>query len=217
MIENADVVVLSGAGLEFFLEDALSNCNNFIDASVDVHTHSGAHHHEHSDHSHENDPHIWLSPANASVMATNICKSLCALYPLYEEVFTKNLDSLLQALDDLQRYGQTQLSNLSYAELITFHDGFGYLAESFDLTILEAVEEESGSEASAMEIIHLIELVNSNGLPAIFTETNGSDACASIISTETGANVYALDMAITGESYFNAMYYNIDTIKEALK
>lgn len=217
MIENADAVVLSGAGLESFLEDALSDSNYLIDASVGVHTHSGKHHHEHSEHSHEIDPHIWLSPKNASIMATNICESLCSLYPQYAEVFIKNLGSLLQSLDDLQGYGQTQLSNLSCSEIITFHDGFGYLAESFDLTILEAIEEESGSEASAMEIIHLIELVNTNSLPAIFTETNGSDACAGIISAETGVKIYALDMVMAGESYFDAMYYNIDTIKEALK
>ena len=91
-----------------------------------------------------------------------------------------------------------------------------YFAESFNLTILEAVEEEAGSEASAAEIIHLINLVANHELPAVFTEKSGSDACAGIISAETGAEVYMLDMAMAGNSYFKSMYHNIDTIKEAL-
>ena len=85
------------------------------------------------------------------------------------------------------------------------------------MTILEAIEEESGSEASAAEIIELIDLVYTHELPAVFTEVSGSDACAGILSAETGAKIFPLDMAMAGDSYFDAMYHNIDTIKEALK
>ena len=127
-----------------------------------------------------------------------------------------NLVALLADLDTLQTYGEAQLASLNSRELITFHDGFAYFAESFDLEILEAVEEESGSEASAAEIIELIDLIENHNLPAIFTEKNGSPACAGIIHAETGVDVFALDMAMTGNSYFDAMYHNIDTIKEAL-
>ena len=56
-----------------------------------------------------------------------------------------------------------------------------------------------------------------HNLPAIFTETNGSDAAASIIAAETGASVYVLDMVMSGEGYFEAMYRNIDTLREALQ
>ena len=99
---------------------------------------------------------------------------------------------------------------------MTFHDGFSYFAQAFNLTILEAVEEESGSEASAQELKHLTGVVRENDLPAIFTERNGSTSAAGVISQETGVTVYSLDMAMAGDSYFDAMYRNIDTIKEAL-
>ena len=217
MIEQASVVVISGAGLEDFLEDALSGSQLTIDASSNTHLHSGEHHHEDShSHSHDLDPHIWLSTENAAVMAQNICSNLSEIYPQYRDVFQANLDPLLQKLNDLQFYGQSQLSDLSSRVLITFHVGFAYFAESFDLRILEAIEEESGSEASAAEIIHLVELVKTNQLPAVFTEVSGSDACASIISSETGAKIFTLDMAMSGDSYFDAMYNNLDTLKEAL-
>ena len=220
MVESAEAVVISGAGLEDFLEDVLLS-RNIIDASKDVHLHAAGHTHDHHgeshDHSHDVDPHIWLSPENAKMMVKNICKELKVLYPQYKEAFQKNQEVLLRKLDDLQQYGTAQLSNLSTQELITFHDGFSYFAESFDLAILEAVEEESGSEASAAEIIHLVKLVEAHSLPAIFIERSGSDACAGIISSETGAEIFTLDMAMAGDSYFNAMYHNIDTIKEALE
>jgi len=100
--------------------------------------------------------------------------------------------------------------------MITFHDGFSYFAEAFDLRILAAVEEEAGSETSAQKLKTLITVVEEHQLPAIFVEANGSTASASVIAAETGIKVFTLDMAITGESYFTAMYQNIQTIKEAL-
>lgn len=219
-VEEAELVVISGAGLEDFLEDALAGAQKTIDASDGLSLLDGSHEHDHDHdhgHVHSEDPHIWLSPENAKVMAHNICHGLCNAYPQYEAVFTANLQQLYDQLDSLQAYGEEQLSSLSCRELITFHDGFSYLAESFGLHIVRAVEEESGSEASAGELIELIDIVREHQLPAIFTETNGSDAAASIIAAETGASVYVLDMIMSGESYFDAMYRNIDTLREALQ
>ena len=218
MLENADAVVISGAGLEVFLDDALRSTDMVIDSSNGLILLEAAHeeHEHHSGHTHEDDPHIWLSPNNAKVMAENICDGLCNLYPDCATTFQNNLTELLAELDALQKYGAESLNDLSSRELITFHDGFSYLAESFGLTILEAVEEESGSEASAKQLISLVTLVQEYNLPAIFIEANGSTSAANIIAAEAGIPIYTLDMGITGEDYFTTMYHNIDTLREAL-
>ena len=217
--EAAEVLVISGGGLEDFMEDLLTG-RPLIDASEGIgllcgEEHEEEHEHDHG-HSHEQDPHIWLSPVLAQQMARNICVGLTARYPDYGPIFEKNLASLLEKLEELQQYGKETLSALSCREMITFHDGFAYFADAFGLTILEAVEEESGSEASAGDLIQLIELTREHHLPAIFTERNSSASAASVISRETGAQIYELDMAMAGDSYFDAMYRNIDVIKEAL-
>ena len=224
-VEAAALIVVSGAGLEEFMEDVLEG-KTAIDASQGIallqpeeHHHDHEHEEEesHEGHHHEEDPHIWLSPVHAAAMARNICDGLTAQYPAYAEIFAANLQTLTEELEALNAYGEAQLADLSCRELITFHDGFAYLADSFDLTILRAVEEESGSEASAAELIELIEEVEHHSLPAIFTEVGGSVSAAGVIARETGAASYALDMAMGGDSYFEAMHHNIDTLKEALE
>ena len=219
--ESAETVVLSGAGLEEFMADILIGIDTVIDCSAGIEVMSygedHSHAHEHSDgHHHEHDPHIWLSPANAKIMAQNICDGLSGRYPAYSPVFESNLQELLSKLDALQSYGNETLSDLDSRELITFHDGFAYFAHSFGLHILEAVEEESGSEASAKELKHLISLVREHSIPSIFTEINGSESAANVIARETGIPVFQLDMAMSSHDYFESMYRNIDTIKEAL-
>ncbi len=216
-IEGAQVVVCSGAGLEEFMAEALDSAQAVVDASAGIELlEGGCHHDEADDHHHEADAHIWLSPVNAAVMAENICRGLEVQYPQYAESFRENLAGLRQQLRQLYEFGQQELSSLSCRELVTFHDGFSYLAQAFDLEILHAMEEESGSEASAQELIHLIELVEENDLPAIFTEANGSVSAASVVSAETGVTIYDLDMVMSGDDYFAGMRRNIQVLKEAL-
>lgn len=214
-VESADTVVISGAGLEEFMHDLLEN-RRVIDASEGIPLLGCEHDHEDEHHHHEADSHIWLSPENAMTMCANICAGLEEQYPQYADLFQANLAALTADIQTLTDYGRQQLSTLSCRELITFHDGFAYLANAFDLHLLAAVEEESGSEASARELKELIELTKTHGLPAIFTEKSGSASAAGIISRETGVTVRQLDMAMSGDSWFEAMYHNINTLKEAL-
>lgn len=219
--EAAEVIVISGAGLEEFLEDILVD-KETVDASQGIHLlcpqeEGEEEHHDHEGHHHESDPHIWLSPANAMKMAENICLGLSGEYPQYSRIFQDNLTGLILDLEELEAYGNQQLQSLACRDLITFHDGFSYFAEAFDLHIVRAVEEESGSEASAKELIHLIEEVEHHRLPAIFTEKSGSVSAAGVIARETGCGQFTLDMAMAGDSYFDSMYHNIDTIREALQ
>ena len=218
-VESAELIIMNGAGLEDFMEDLLTG-KPTIDASEGIALLESCHHHEHNqshdDHHHEHDAHIWLSPANAIMMAENICHGLKSQYPAYSSLFDENLAKLTQQLNALLIYGQTELSDLQCREMITFHDGFAYMADCFDLTILAAIEEESGSEASAQELIELIQLVETYQLTSIFIESNGSLSAPGIIAAETGAKIFTLHMAMSGDDYFTVMYQNIDSIKEAL-
>ena len=212
-LERAETVVISGGGLESFLAQLMPRLGYVIDSSGTSDTPTAHHDHDH----HETEEHIWLSPDHAMEMCRNICAGLITKYPQHQSRFEENLLTLLSDLHALKEYGRNALKDLSCREIITFHDGFSCLAESFDLQILRAVEEESGSEASARELIELTQLIRDRSLQAIFTERSGSTSAAQILARETGVAIYTLDMAIAGDSYFDAMYHNIDTLKEALQ
>ena len=207
-VEKSRAVLISGAGLEDFMSDALAAAETTVDCSqgIALRQLEG-----------EDDPHIWLDPARAAQMAENLCAGLTALYPQHEQTFRANTDQLKARLAELEAYGREALSDLQCRKLVTFHDGFGYLAEAFDLEILAAVEEEAGSEASAADLTEIIALVRENRLPAVFVEANGSVGAASVIRAETGVSVGVLDMAMGGSDYFEAMKANFDTLKEALQ
>ena len=222
-VEQADVLLINGMGLEDFLDDVLEN-RTLIDCSQGItprepEEDDGHNHGLESDHSHETDPHIWMDPRNAAVMAQNIAQGLAGLDPDHAEAYLANAKAAAQELTEF-REEMLELLDGGHYDLITFHDGFGYFADSFGMHLLAAVEEEEGSEASAKTIVEITHLVEENHLPAVFTEVNGSDATAKAICRECGIESYPLNMCMSGdggglEAYEAVIRQNIETIMEA--
>ena len=225
-LERADVIAVNGAGLEEFLEDALAASDAaVIDCSLGVellenlsHHHDGDDHDGH-DHGHW-DPHYWMDPSNARTMAANLRNNLVLLDPdhaaEYEDNAVQTEEILLQAEKDTWALVEEHLPQ-GAPGLITFHDGFQYFAKAYGLPLLASIEEEAGSEASAHEIVGVTELVKEHGIPAIFTEVNGSDATARAIARETGCRVAQLNMLMDGpegdlEAYYTGITGNLAAI-----
>ena len=208
-IGQADVVVLNGLGLEDFMEDALRTAKHTITASSGVDTLPGED---------GEDPHIWLDPANCIRMCSNIAAGLSALYPDKQTTIEQNLLAVTAGYEAAQTYGEEALKSLSCRELVTFHDGFSYFARAFGLVIAAAMEIEEGSEPSAKEIESVVRLVEDEHIPAVFCEENGEQQTAETVAKQAGAGLYALTMGMDGGAAgcTDAIYHNIDTIREAL-
>ncbi|MBQ3557790.1 MAG: zinc ABC transporter substrate-binding protein [Oscillospiraceae bacterium] len=209
-LSRADVIVMNGAGMEDFMADALASSDAaVIDCSDGIlllpatghHDHDAEHHH-HDDHF---DGHYWMDPARMSAAIDNVLTGLLRHFDLpYSEQIAQNANTAHSLLNQCVAEGRKAMSDtvISNAALITFHDGFAYFADTFDLPLLASIEEEAGSEASAKEIVRITELVREHELPAIFTEVNGSDATARAISRETGCGVYTLSTIMDGREPF---------------
>ena len=206
-VEQAKLIVINGAGLEEFMDDALASRSAVIDASEGLDLLPGEE---------EYDPHTWLAPENMIAMTRTVETALSAAYPEQAALFAENADIWCKQLEALQAYGEQQLAGLSCRSLVTFHDGFAYFARAFGLEIAASLEIEAGSEPSARELEQIISLLREQNIPAIFTEVNGTADAAELVSRETGCAVFSLDTAISSASYLSAMTKNIDTVKEAL-
>ena len=182
-----------------------------------------SHHHdgdEHDGHDHGHwDPHYWMDPNRALQMANNLMIGLAQADSEYAEEYGAGWNDIVEVLCRCSGQGYHALKDRrdEVSGLITFHDGFQYFADAFGLPLLASIEEEAGSEASAHEIVEITELVKEHGIPAIFTEVNGSDATARAIARETGCRVAQLNMLMDGpegdlEAYYTGITGNLAAI-----
>lgn len=230
VLEGADLVLLNGAGLEASMADALTASGVAqLDCAAlgNVSPLESCHDHDHDhDHAHavtsEDDPHIWMDPNRAAQMLQGMAAGLSEQNPENAALYAANAQAAVETLQTAAADWQARLAPLVCREMITFHDGFAYFAEAFDLTILRAIEEESGSEASAQLLTEVARQVTEHQLPAIFTEVNGATASAQLISQETGVPVFPLNLIMSGETegadldtYLSAMEQNVVTLLEA--
>lgn len=241
-LERADVILLSGAGLEEAMESALETVADTpqIDCSQGIpllegEAHDHDHNHDHdapdeeeedapalSGHDHEDDPHIWMDPQRACSMLENLAQGLAQLDPANAALYETNAKLATEQISQAYALMKTSLSALPCRELITFHDGFSYFADAFDLEILRAMEEEAGSEASAKEVVGIVEEIEFHHLPAIFTEANGATATAQMIHRECGVAVFPLDLMMSRHDgapgvalYLDLLQTNVNTLLEA--
>ena len=222
-IEGADVIAMNGAGLEDFMDDALAASSAaVIDCSQGVALLENADHiHEEGDGGHDHghwDPHYWMDPGNAAVMVRNLQEGFALADPDHGDAYARNGEEAAGQLPSFAGVCTQALEGAEGAALITFHDGFHYFAQALGLPLLASIEEEEGSEASAMEINEITQLVKEHQLPVIFTEVNGSDATANAISRETGCQVAQLTMLMDGpeegdlSTYLEGVRSNVNTI-----
>ena len=203
-LEQAAMIVMNGSGLEHFMESALESVpdEKIVDTGAALRS---------------DDAHTWLSVEKYTLQAQTLSNALEARYPQQAEKLRENYTALEQELSALQSELEAQLSGLSCRELVTFHDGFSSFAESLELTIAAAIEEEEGAEASAQQIQEICTLIETKHIPGIFVEKNGSTNAAKIISGETGVKTCTLNTMMDGETdYFSAMRENVQAVKEAL-
>ena len=217
-LEKASAFVVNGAGMEAFLDKAVKQQPKLkiVDASKGIVLLK--------DENGEENPHVWVSVSNAIIQVKNIAEQLAALDPANAEKYKSNGNVYTKKLESLREDMHSNLDNVKTKNIITFHEAFPYFAKEFNLNIIDVIEREPGTEPSPKELEETIDKVKQLKVKALFAEPQYPAKAAEVIAKETGAKVFTLNPAVTGESKPNAyddyiiiMKKNLDVLKEALQ
>lgn len=221
-LSRADAVVMNGAGLEPWLEDALKAANfqgKLIDASQGITLI-------------DQDPHVWTSPANAEQMVMNITSGLSSLPGISPEELTAFADNSIAFDAQLTALNDWILANFAEVDpasrlLVTNHDAFTYFVNDYGINFLGSIipSFDDNAEPSAAELDDLIAKIKSSGATAIFSESSISPKLAKTIASEAGVKVYSGDNALysdslgvkgsEGETYIKATIHNVTMLMNA--
>lgn len=217
-LEKARVFVINGAGMEQFMDKIIKHQPNLkvIEASKGISLLK--------DEAGEENPHVWVSISNAISQTQNIARELAALDPGNADKYKSNAAKYNEKLSNLQAKMHQALDSLPHKEIITFHEAFPYFAQEFNLKIAAVIEREPGSEPTPKEMEETIDKIKTAGIKALFAEPQYPVKAAEAIARETGAKVYTLNPAVTGEArpeaiddYIKIMEQNLNVLKEALQ
>jgi zinc/manganese transport system substrate-binding protein/manganese/iron transport system substrate-binding protein len=183
MLANADVIVKNGVGLEAWFDDTIASAEpegEIVDASQGVTLRA-------------HDPHIWLDPDNAAIMATNIERALEKADPAHAGEFQTNLAAFTSQLDALDTANRSALDKLTNKKVVTNHDALGYFADHYGLELVGSIipSSDTSAQLSAQDIAGIVAKIKATGTKAVFSESSLPPDTAKAIGSEAGVKVVA--------------------------
>jgi len=223
---DAKVVVRNGLGLEPWFDDTIAQSDSsavVVDASTGVTPRAGE-----GEEAGEDDPHIWMNPANAKTMVGNITAGLVEADRAHQAAYEANRDAYLAQIDALDAELRGQLDALPNKKLVTNHDAFGYYIDYYGLQFVGSVlpSFDTAVELTPSGIEDLVAKIKAEGVKAIFTEASLPPAAAEALASEAGVKVVSGDDALyadslgpdgsDGDTYLKMMRHNTRVIVENL-
>jgi zinc transport system substrate-binding protein len=137
------------------------------------------------------DPHTWLDPALAKLIARNIARGLVQVDPADSTLFRSNLRSLEADLDGIDAEIRVLLAPAKGREMLVYHPYYGYFARAYGLR--QAAIEVGGFRPGSKYLADIIDRARQNGIHAIFVQEGVALAAAETVAREIDGRVIVLD------------------------
>ncbi|CNH78701.1 periplasmic solute binding protein [Yersinia aldovae] len=223
-IAKADVVFISGLGLEGWLERLVTASGykgQVITASHGVDSRKMD-----EEGKTVTDPHAWNSMANGIKYANNVMNALIAADPADADYFRKRGGEYIQHLETLDAYAKAQFAAIpaQQRKVLTSHDAFGYFGQEYGVTFLSPVGFSTEAEASASDVAGLIRQIKQEKVKTYFIE-NQTDPrlvkqIAAASSAQAGGELYPEALSLAdgpAATYTDAFKHNVDTLVKGMK
>lgn len=210
-VENADVFVQNGEGIENFTDKILEIYSNvkIINSSEGIENiiQDGE----------EVNGHIWTSIDNYITQVKNIAHNLSEYNKENSDIYQNNANEYIAKLEEIKENYNTELSNLSGQKAICLNEAFAYLGKDLNLDMIMVETNHEESTLSADTLKEIIEQSNENDIKIILIGDGDNTKNAKTIASETNANIFQLKTGLGGDysldSYLNDLNYNLEVLK----
>lgn len=148
-------------------------------------------HHHDDDHAEGADPHYWVSPRCAVIMAESVKELLCTLNPGQQEEYSANFRLLAGRIGEADSLAASLFGGMEGRPFMIYHPNLAYLARDYGLT--EVAVEYEGKEPPPSRMKELIDLAGDGKIKTIFVQKEYDIRNALTIAGEIGASVTVID------------------------
>jgi zinc transport system substrate-binding protein len=176
-LKQADVIFWVGPNLETFLVKPLSAPDYVHKSSALIESH-GLHlrqYHDHDDvHMGANalatDPHIWLLPSNAVVIAKAMMEKLSAMDTVNKTHYQQNYEQFSASLMTLDQHVTSKLAPVKEVGYVVLHDGYGYFEEHYGLNHQGELTLSPERPPGAKHLLAIEQLIKQGKVECVFGE-----------------------------------------------
>lgn len=218
-LRNADIFFRIGMGLEMWSNQLIDGSRNnnlkVIDLATDIDKKEVPNYKPDASYGDVHpfgNPHYWLDPENAKIMAKEIYETLASESHQDEAYFQKNLDEFNSRLDKKMQEWTNSMQKVKGKSLLFFHASWIYFTERFGIKAAGFVEPKPGIAPSPSHNAELIQIIRSKGIKTIVMENFYSDSAPNQLSQLTGVKVVKVATAVYGLKGVNTYFDMMDNI-----
>ncbi|MDD7805873.1 MAG: zinc ABC transporter substrate-binding protein [Endozoicomonas sp. (ex Botrylloides leachii)] len=225
-IKRANVVLWIGPDMEAFLTSVLKTSGTKSIAMMDLQGISKGVNHDTDDHHHHHkdyNPHIWLDPSNALVMAKAINAYLQKMdtNKLHRQQYAKNLQIFEKNLAIADEKNKQLLADVRKKPFFVFHDAYSHLQDHYGLNIVDYFTITPQQQPGAKHLEHIRQQLEKAGACSIFIEPDFRPAYISRVIKGLPVTVSVLDplgtnIPLTANGYIDFINSLVATIHRSL-
>src|SRR5438046_1838653 len=119
----------------------------------------------------QGNPHYWLPPGNARVLAKEIANRLSQLDPEGKATYDKNLANFLSRVDAKEKEWASLAGRLRGIKVATYHKSWSYVSHWLGMEEIGYVEPRPGIPPTASHTAQLIELMKKSGVKMVIVDS----------------------------------------------
>lgn len=151
------------------------------------------------------DPHVWMDVAGWMKAVEAVATALGQYDAGNSAYYRENATRYLSELKRLNDYVKQVIGTIPVEArvLVTAHDAFNYFGRAYGMEVLGIQGISTESEAGLKDVNHLVDLLVSRNIPAVFVETSVADK--NVRALVEGAQSRGKTVAIGGSLFSDAM------------
>jgi len=165
-------------------------------------------------------PHYWLDPLNAKIIASNIANRLGEIAPQNKDYFRENLAEFSRKIDKKMIEWQEKLNPFKGQEIAIYHRSWPYFVNRFGLGIACELEPKPGIPPSPGHLKEVINIIKQKNIKVVLMEVFYDEKPARFVSEQTGVKVVIVPNSVGGtkeaQDYFSLMDTIVDRLAQGL-
>jgi zinc/manganese transport system substrate-binding protein len=164
----------------------------------------------------QGNPHYWLPPANARIIAREIEQRLVQLDPDGRAEYEKNLAKFNGRVDASVKAWTPMIARVRGLKIVTYHKSWSYVSHWLQLEEVGYVEPKPGIPPDPQHLARLIAVMKQDGVRMLLVEDFYNKSVASLVAQKAGANMLVLPTDVGATPQVKDWFTLVETILESL-
>jgi zinc/manganese transport system substrate-binding protein len=164
----------------------------------------------------QGNPHYWLPPGNARIIAGEIAARLSQLDPDGKPAYDKNLASFISRVSAKEKQWAPMVAKMKGQKVATYHKSWSYVSHWLGMEEVGYVEPKPGIPPDPSHLVALIQVMRREHAKLLLVEDFYNKTTAQLVADKAGAKMLTLPTDVGATPEIKSWFDLVETVLKKL-